>query len=106
MIVLCLGDLALIRYKPYGKEPGHYDAAGTSSRSTPALTMATVASSRSTTPSRSRGFEYAGARFYDPALGMFLTHDPARQFANPYAYGPWDPVNGTDPNGTFFFDSS
>jgi RHS repeat-associated protein len=24
------------------------------------------------------GLEYAGARFYDPMLGMFLTHDPAR----------------------------
>jgi len=34
---------------------------------------------------------------------MFLTHDPARQFANPYAYGPWDPVNGTDPTGTVFW---
>ncbi len=36
------------------------------------------------------GLEYAGARFCDPALGMFLTHDPARQFASPYAYvGSW-----------------
>ena len=33
---------------------------------------------------------------------MFLTHDPARQFASPYAYGPWDPVNGTDPTGSVF----
>jgi hypothetical protein len=39
--------------------------------------------------------------------GRYLTHDPVRQFANPYAYGPWDPVNGTDPNGTFFgFDDA
>jgi len=45
---------------------------------------------------------YAGARFYDHRLASFLTHDPARQFANPYAYGPWDPVNGTDPTGTIF----
>ena len=31
-----------------------------------------------------------------------LTHDPARQFASPYAYGPWDPINGTDPTGMFW----
>lgn len=43
--------------------------------------------------------EYAGARLYDPKLGSFLTHDPARQFASPYAYGPWSPINVTDPNG-------
>lgn len=42
---------------------------------------------------------YAGARFYDPALGSFLTHDPKRQFANPYTYTNWDPTNLTDPSG-------
>jgi RHS repeat-associated protein len=46
--------------------------------------------------------QYAGARFYDPELGQFLTHDPAGQFASPYAYGPGDPVNGTDPTGALF----
>src|SRR5262249_541075 len=46
--------------------------------------------------------EYAGARFYDPSLGMFLTHDAAHQFANPYSYGGGDPVNGTDPTGNVF----
>ena len=48
------------------------------------------------------GLQYAGARHFDPATGMFLSHDPARQFANPYAYGPWDPLNGTDPDGAWF----
>jgi RHS repeat-associated protein len=45
------------------------------------------------------GLEYAGARFYDPDLGLFTTHDPAHQFASPYTYTNWDPVNRTDPNG-------
>jgi hypothetical protein len=33
---------------------------------------------------------------------MFLTHDPARQYANPYSYGNGDPMNGTDPSGADF----
>jgi len=48
------------------------------------------------------GLAYAGARFYDPETGMFLSQDPARQFLSPYAYGPGDPINGTDPTGTSF----
>jgi RHS repeat-associated protein len=45
------------------------------------------------------GLQYAGARFYDPELGMFLTHDPVRSAASPYGYCGGDPVNNTDPNG-------
>jgi RHS repeat-associated protein len=45
------------------------------------------------------GLEYAVARVYDPALGMFLTQDPMRQYPNPYAYVSWDPLNRTDPTG-------
>ncbi len=41
---------------------------------------------------------YFGARFYDPLFGLWLTPDPAGQFANPYAYGG-DPLNYIDPNG-------
>ncbi len=41
---------------------------------------------------------YFGARFYDPLFGIWLTPDPAGQFANPYAYGG-DPLNYIDPNG-------
>ena len=48
------------------------------------------------------GLDYAGARFYDPALGLFLTHDPAAQFASPYSYGGGNPVSGRDPTGTVF----
>lgn len=47
------------------------------------------------------GLEYAGARYYDPDLAMFLSHDPAGQFASPYSYAGWDPVNQVDPTGAF-----
>jgi RHS repeat-associated protein len=50
----------------------------------------------------SSGLYHAGARFYDPGLGLFLTHDPLRQFSNPYSYGYGDPVNGTDPTGALW----
>jgi len=45
------------------------------------------------------GLQYAGARYYDPVLGTFLTHDPKRVTPNPYSYANWDPVNMVDPNG-------
>lgn len=45
------------------------------------------------------GLEYAGARFYDPLFGSFLTHDPKAQFANPYSYVGGNPINAADPNG-------
>ena len=48
------------------------------------------------------GLQYAGARYYLPELGVFTSHDPARQFPSPYAYGPGDPINGTDPTGEDF----
>lgn len=46
------------------------------------------------------------ARYYDPVIGRFLSHDPVTflQTANPgffnrYAYVFNDPINGTDPTG-------
>jgi RHS repeat-associated protein len=45
---------------------------------------------------------YYGARFYDPRLASFLTHDPVREYSNPYAYVGWNPVSRTDPTGMFF----
>ena len=47
------------------------------------------------------GLQYANARVYDPQLGLFLSHDPARQFASPYTYTNWNPVNAVDPSGAF-----
>lgn len=47
------------------------------------------------------GLHYASARFYESKLGMFLTHDPARQYANPYTYTNGNPINRTDPTGAY-----
>lgn len=44
------------------------------------------------------GLLYFGARYYDPEVGMWMSPDPARQFASPYAYSP-NPVNSVDPDG-------
>src|SRR5574344_1154371 len=44
------------------------------------------------------GKYYFGARYFDPFFGMWLSPDPAAQFANPYTYGG-DPLNYVDPNG-------
>jgi RHS repeat-associated protein len=87
-----------VRYKPYGEVRGRYACPGTSQVSLEQEPEFTGYETDSTS-----GLQYAGARYYDPVLGTFLTHDPARQFASPYAYGPWDPINGTDPNGEFWF---
>ncbi|MFN8624618.1 MAG: RHS repeat-associated core domain-containing protein [Candidatus Binatia bacterium] len=76
-----------IRYKPYGDV--RYRSATTNNR------YEFTGYETETTSN----LEYAGARFYDPALGQFLTHDPARQFASPYTYTNWNPTNDTDPNG-------
>lgn len=48
-----------------------------------------------------------GGRWLDPELGMFLSCDAARQYFNPFAYGPNSPVNGGDPTGMWWnpFDS-
>lgn len=48
------------------------------------------------------GNYYFGARYYDPFLGIWMSPDPAGQFANPYSYGG-DPVNYLDPTGMWAF---
>src|SRR5258708_16069901 len=50
------------------------------------------------------GLIYLHARYYDPALGIFISPDPQDPYepgvgTNSYAYGANDPVNSTDPNG-------
>ena len=44
---------------------------------------------------------YFGARYYDAEVGIFTSTDPAGQFWNSYSYCGGDPVNGTDPDGTW-----
>lgn len=90
-----------LRYQPYGGLRGRWTSAGaaTSAMTSIAPREFTGFQSESLT-----GLEYAGARFYDPDLGSFLTHDARSQFASPYSYGGGDPVNWTDPDGNFFLE--
>ena len=50
--------------------------------------------------------DYFGARYLDPMLGMWISVDPARQFASPYLYAGsgYNPVNGVDPDGMYWDD--
>ena len=50
---------------------------------------------------------YFGARYLDPMLGLWVSVDPARQFASPYLYvgNGVNPVNGVDGDG-FDFDGT
>lgn len=84
-----------IRYTPYGKVRGRWMANGT----TAPLTSTSRHEFTGYETETASGLEYAGARFYDPALGSFLSHDPAREFASPYSYVGGNPMNLTDPNG-------
>ena len=44
---------------------------------------------------------YFGARYLDPMLGLWISVDPARQFASPYLYAGngYNPINAIDPDG-------
>lgn len=44
------------------------------------------------------GKYFFGSRFFDPLFALWMSPDPAGQFANPYTYGG-DPLNYVDPNG-------
>jgi RHS repeat-associated protein len=91
-----------IRYKPYGEVRGHYDSSGTEEAVNTCADDHYCHEFTGYDTEPISGLQYAGARFYDPELGMFLTHDPAGQTANPYSYVAWDPVNQTDPTGAIF----
>ncbi len=45
------------------------------------------------------GLYYARARYYNPAIGRFLTPDPAGQSWNPYSYVGNRPLDFVDPDG-------
>ena len=86
------------RTTAYGEVRGRYDGAGN-------IVVAEAQLRHEFTGYESEaesGLQYAGARYYVPELGIFTSLDPAGQFASPYAYGPGDPLNGTDPNGEDF----
>lgn len=54
-------------------------------------------------PDQETSLVYFGKRFYDPEVGYFLSIDPALQFASPYNYGGYDPLNSIDPDGAELF---
>ncbi len=85
-----------IRYDVYGKIRGRWDGSGA------AITSPTAEHRYEFTGYETElasGLQYAGARFYDPEVGSFLTHDPKRVFSSPYSYLGGDPVNDVDVNG-------
>ena len=45
------------------------------------------------------GLIYMRARYYDPAIGRFISEDPGRNGVNWYAYCTNNPVNLVDPDG-------
>ncbi len=49
--------------------------------------------------SDSTGLQLLGHRYYDPAVGRFLTPDPIKDGRNWYAYCENNPLNRTDPGG-------
>lgn len=84
-----------IRYTPYGELRGRWRADGT----TAGVAQAYRYEFTGYETEMGSGLQYAGARFYDPSLGSFLTHDPQAAFPNPYSYLGGDPVNDVDVNG-------
>lgn len=88
-----------VRYKPYGEIRGHYDRFGNLVSADSCNDDGFCREFTGYDSEPLSGLQYANARIYDPQLGLFLTHDPARQFANPYTYTNWNPVNAADPSG-------
>jgi RHS repeat-associated protein len=86
-----------VRYLPYGLVRGRWDGAGNviAAPSAGDVRFEYTGHERDT----HSGLIYAGARFYDPLLGSFLSPDPESEFTSPYSYVGWDPVNGSDPTG-------
>jgi RHS repeat-associated protein len=82
--------------RPWGGTAGVYDAGG-EAKDPPASAFGFTGHRADD----GTGLLYFGARWYDPALGAFVSHDPARQFASPYAYGDGNPLGSRDPTGMF-----
>ena len=47
------------------------------------------------------GLNYAGARYYNSALGVWHVPDPLNEFATPYSYVGGDPISYNDPTGMY-----
>lgn len=87
-----------VRYESYGGLRGRFDGQGAAAGASESYRHEFTGHASDI----ESGLVYAGARYYDPETAQFLSHDPKRQYASPYQYGPNDPMNGTDPDGKFF----
>lgn len=99
--VLTSADTWLVAEKivtrPYGESGGVFDRHGT-----PLVESAGSFHFTGHRGDDATGLLYFGARWYDPALGAFVSQDPAAQFPSPYTYAGGNPLAGQDPTGTFF----
>ena len=84
-----------IRYTAYGDIRGRWDA---TSGTLPALESKRQEFSTYETEVET-GLQYAHARYYDPSLALFLSHDNVAAYPSPYQYGGLDPTNHVDPDG-------
>ncbi len=89
-----------LSYDPFGMLRGAFDATGNKVATGFEPTSVEVGFTGAQID-REAGLIDFGERFYDPELALFLTVDPAEQFASPYSYAAWDPVNLFDPDGRF-----
>lgn len=89
--------LQQVRYAPHGQVRGRFDPNGAPVSGDEAFRIEFGGYETQ----HESGLQYAGARFYDPELGQFLTLDPEAQLASPYAYAT-DPINAVDPDGRSF----
>ncbi|MDQ2903873.1 MAG: hypothetical protein M3Y81_10000 [Chloroflexota bacterium] len=79
-------------YDPYGTQSYHAGSMGTTKGFTGQYSDAT-------------GLDYYGARYYDPAVGIFLLADSVQgnaQGENPYAYVGGNPETFSDPTGQMY----
>jgi len=83
------------RYRSYGIVRSRFNGAGTSAPADEKARHEFVGY-ESELDTR---LEFAHARFYDPELGQFLSHDPMGELSSPYAYTHGDPINYSDPSG-------
>jgi RHS repeat-associated protein len=86
------------QYASYGRIRATYDGSGK-----PIIDRVTDLGFNGHQDDPDAGLVYFGARFYDPALGLFLTPDPQAQYASPYLHGGGNPVYAADPDGEALF---